>query len=204
VTSSSGLVAAFNGGFQYIDGQYGMVVAGTTYVPLRPGVGTLTIYQDGTLTINRYQATHAPVKPVEAIRQNGPLILDGGNITPDVISGGYAVWGRTTTNSMYTWRSGVGLTGNGNLIYAVGPSLTAQTLAEALKAGGATEAIQLDINAYWVRFVTFTEESSGNYSYESILNTLANGGSEYLHGYNKDFFYMTQNAPTQSSPSPSP
>jgi hypothetical protein len=203
-TGSDGLVAAFNGGFQYIDGQYGMVVGDTTYVPLKPGVGTLTIYQDGTLSINRYSPASVALKPVEAIRQNGPLILDGGNITPDVISGGYAVWGRTTTNSMYTWRSGVGLTKNGNLIYAVGPSLTAQTLAEALKAGGAVEAIQLDINAYWVRFVTFTEQSPGNYSYESILNTLANGGSEYLNGYNKDFFYVTQNVPAQSGPSRAP
>jgi hypothetical protein len=185
------LIAGFNGGFQYKDGHYGMVVGATTYVPLQPGLGTLTIHQDGSLDISRYDPHKSNQKPVEAIRQNGPLILDKGTVTSDAVSGGYAVWGRTTTNSMFTWRSGVGLTPNGNLIYAVGPSLTAVTLADALKAGGATEAIQLDINAFWVRFVTFQPTTPSNYSYESILSTLANGGASYLHGYTKDFFYVT-------------
>ncbi len=154
-------------------------------------MGSLTIYSDGSLTLNRYTGRTAAGKSVEAIRQNGPLILDAGHVTPDVISGGYRVWGRTTTNSMYTWRSGIGLTPNGNLIYAVGPSLTAATLARALQAGGATEAMQLDINSYWVRFATFTPKGNGQYYYESILSTLQNGGGSYLHGYNKDFFYLT-------------
>ncbi|MBW4061969.1 phosphodiester glycosidase family protein [Candidatus Saccharibacteria bacterium] len=193
--ASNELVAGFNGGFQYKDGHYGMVVGPTTYVPLQTGLGTLTIYKDGSLMINRYQTPASSTKPIEAIRQNGPLILDNGTVTSDAISGGYAVWGRTTTNSIYTWRSGVGLTPNGNLIYAVGPSLTAATLASALKAGGATEAIQLDINAFWVRYVTFQPLGNGSYSYQSILNTLANGGYAYLHGYNKDFFYLTLNQP---------
>jgi Phosphodiester glycosidase len=193
--SSNTLVAGFNGGFQYKDGHYGMAVGPTTYVPLQPGTGTLTINQDGTLTINRYNPTVAVSKPAEAIRQNGPLILDNAAVTSDAISGGYSVWGRTTTNSIYTWRSGVGLTKNGNLIYAVGPSLTAATLAEALRAGGAVQAMQLDINAFWVRFVTFTPTGPGTYSFESILSTLSNGGSSYLHGYNKDFFYATLNQP---------
>ena len=51
--------------------------------------------------------------------------------------------------------------------------------------------MQLDINAYWVRFVTFEPHASG-YTYQSVLNTLADGGYGYLHGYNKDFFYLTQ------------
>ncbi len=198
VRDGSDLVAAFNGGFQYKDGHYGMAVGSQVYVPLVNGSGTLTIYQNGTLAINRYtpSAVTAASTSVEAMRQNGPLIVDKGQVTPDVISGGYALWGRTTTNSMYTWRSGVGVTANGNLIYAVGPSLTAQTLAQALKVGGAVEAMQLDINAYWVRFVTFEPKAPDDYTYESILNTLANGGYDYLHGYSKDFFYLTMQTPT--------
>jgi hypothetical protein len=188
------LVAGFNGGFQYKDGHYGMVVGTNTYVPLLVGSGSLTIYQDGSLAIDRYTLSVVPSKkPIASIRQNGPLIVDKGGVTADAVSGGYQVWGRTTTNSIYTWRSGVGITKNGNLIYAVGPSLTAETLAKALQAGGAVEAIQLDINSFWVRFATFTPTGPGAYSYESILNTLQNGGSSYLHGYNKDFFYVTLN-----------
>ena len=184
------LVAAFNGGFQYMDGHYGMTVGSTTYVPLIDGLGSLIIYDDGSISIQRYDSTKPSLKKIKSIRQNGPLILDKGMITPDADSGGYQVWGRTTTNSVYTWRSGVGLTAQGNLVYAVGPSLTASTLAQSLKLAGAKEAIQLDINQFWVRFVTFTPTGSGNYTSESILNTLQNGGPSYLNGYNKDFFYL--------------
>ena len=104
------LVAAFNGGFQYKDGHYGMTVGPETYVPLQLGTGTLTLYQNGNLTLTRYAGAVAQASAVEAIRQNGPLIVDQGQVTSDTASGGYATWGRTTTNSMYTWRSGMGLT----------------------------------------------------------------------------------------------
>lgn len=190
---SRGLVAAFNGGFQYIDGHYGMSVGPTTYVPMVKGLGTLTLYQAGLPHLSSYSGPSADTASIEAMRQNGPLIVDNGGVTPNAINGGYALWGRTTTNSMYTWRSGVGITANGNLLYAVGPSLTAKTLGQALRDAGAVEAMQLDINAYWVRFVTFRPATPNGYQYESILNTLANGGYDYLHGYSKDFFYVTAN-----------
>jgi len=188
--ASNNLVAAFNGGFQYMDGHYGMTVGTNVYVPLTEGLGSLILYKDGSASIERYDSTKKTLIPIAAVRQNGPLILDKGQVTADANSGGYQVWGRTTTNSVYTWRSGVGMTAAGNLVYAVGPSLTAATLAQSLKLAGATEGIQLDINQFWVRFVTFTPTTPGNYATESILNTLQNGGPQYLHGYNKDFFYL--------------
>lgn len=189
--NSGKLVAAFNGGFQYKDGQYGMRVGSTDYVPLKQSLGNITIKKDGTLSMSPSTDTTSHSDSADAIRQNGPLIIDKGTITEDAKSGGYQVWGNTTTNSIFTWRSGIGLTANGNLLYAVGPSLTADTLAESLKAGGAVEAMQLDINAFWVRYVTFQFNASGGYSFQSILNTLENGGYSYLHGYSKDFFYVT-------------
>jgi len=193
--ASNNLVAAFNGGFQYMDGHYGMTVGANVYVPLTEGLGSLIIYQDGSSTIEKYDSTKKTLVPIAAVRQNGPLILDKGQVTADATSGGYQVWGRTTTNSVYTWRSGVGMTASGNLVYAVGPSLTAATLAQSLKLAGATVALQLDINQFWVRFATFTPATPGAYNSESILNTLQNGGPQYLHGYNKDFFYLMMRPP---------
>jgi hypothetical protein len=170
-----------------------MQVGDTTYVPLLPGMGTLTMYKGGAITLGRYdpKTAAAQASQIDAVRQNGPLIVDQGKVTADVSQGGYSVWGRTTTQSMYTWRSGLGIDKRGDLIYAVGPSLTADTLAKALQAGGAVEGIQLDINAFWVRYVTFLPLPSGGYTSQSILNDLQNGGPQYLHGYNKDFFYLT-------------
>jgi len=54
IVDSGKLVAAFNGGFQYRDGMYGMIVDGKTYLPLESNVGTLVGYKDGTLKIVNY------------------------------------------------------------------------------------------------------------------------------------------------------
>ncbi|MFI5205429.1 MAG: hypothetical protein ACHQVK_00665, partial [Candidatus Paceibacterales bacterium] len=54
IVKSGNLVAAFDGGFQYRDGMYGMIVGDKTYVPLENDVGTLVGYKDGSLKIVNY------------------------------------------------------------------------------------------------------------------------------------------------------
>ncbi len=184
------LVAAFNGGFQYKDGQFGMIVGQKTYVPLKLGMGTLIVRQNGTVAIETYQGNLADVAGAVAVRQNGPSIVENGQVTDATAGGGMARWGLTVTNSMYTWRSGLGVTKDGDLLYAVGPSLNVDTLAAALQAAGAVNAIQLDINPYWVRFVTYQPSGANNYTHQSLLKDMHDGGYSYLHGYNKDFFYL--------------
>ena len=117
------------------------------------------------------------------------MLIENGTITA-YTEKGIDTWGLTVTNSMYTWRSGIGITRNGNLVYAVGPSLVPRTLAKALQAAGAVNAMQLDINPYWVRFILFHLQSPGSYTYGPLLQKMANGGYSYLHGYQKDFFYV--------------
>jgi hypothetical protein len=96
------LIAAFNGGFQYGDGHYGMAVGPKTYVPLLPDLATLTMYQDGKVQIGRYQGKPAGSGAVAAVRQNGSLILETGVVAPETDSGGMLRWGLTTTKTMYT------------------------------------------------------------------------------------------------------
>ncbi len=188
VQDANSLEAVFNGGFQEKDGHYGMVVGGTTYVPLRLGLATMLLYKDGTFKLINYQGD-ALGSDVVAVRQNGPLLLQNGAITP-FVEEGKDTWGRTTTNSMYTWRSGIGVTKNGNLLYAVGGSLVPETLAQALKDAGAVDAMQLDINPFWVRFILYASQGSGQYTYAPLLQNMTNGGKAYLAGYEKDFFYV--------------
>ena len=54
IVQGGNLIAAFDGGFQYRDGMYGMIVDGKTYLPLQQNVGTLVGYKDGTLKIVNY------------------------------------------------------------------------------------------------------------------------------------------------------
>lgn len=190
IISSGKLIAAFDGGFQYRDGAYGMIVGDTTYLPLKSDLGTIVGYSDGTLKIVDY--TGQPLGDnVAFVRQNCPILIDNGDVAV-ADPRNKKLWGRLAagTVDIYTWRSGLGLTKDGNLLFAVGNNLTPVTLASALKAAGAVSAIQLDINPIWVRFNIFDPIGQGKYNSTTLTKELQDGSKEYLNGYAKDFFYL--------------
>jgi hypothetical protein len=190
IIDSGKLVAAFDGGFQYKDGAFGMIVGDKTYLPLKNDLGTLVGYKDGSLKIFDY--TGQPLGDnVGFVRQNCPMLVTNGQISV-TDSRSKALWGRLAagTVDIYTWRSGIGLTKEGNLLFAVGNNLTPDTLASALKSAGAVNAIQLDINPIWVRFNIFDPTGSGKYSSTTLVKDLQDGSKQYLNGYEKDFFYV--------------
>lgn len=189
VQRSNNLVAAFNGGFQERDGHYGMIVGQQTYLPLQNNLATLVIDKNSKLKIIDYTGQNLGNDNL-VIRQNGDMLVDEGQVVPDKGDKQFGIWGRTTTGNMYTWRSGIGITKTGNLIYAVGSSLIPETLAAALAAGGAITAMQLDINPYWVRFSVFDPLGDGKYKHTSIQKNMYDGGDKFLQGYQKDFFYL--------------
>jgi hypothetical protein len=55
----------------------------------------------------------------------------------------------------HQWRSGLGITADGALVYAAGPALDPLQLAELLVRAGAVRGMQLDINPNWPVFVTY-------------------------------------------------
>ncbi len=192
IQANNTLVAAFDGGFLRKDGTYGMIVNGHTYVPLQKNAATFVVYSGNQIRIVKYTGQNLG-DTVVAIRQNGPMLIENSRIVTSSSAWDMQTWGLTTTNDMYTWRSGVGVTANGNLIYAAGPSLIPQTLAKALLAAGAVSAMQLDINPAWARFAFFQSLGNGEYSSIPLTTDMVNGGNQYLHGYQKDFFYVYKN-----------
>jgi len=187
IVQSGNLVAAFEGGFQYRDGEYGMIADNTVYLPLKNNLGTIIGYNDGSIKIFNYKG-QSQGNNVEFARQNGPMLIENGNITvanPD----NRKIWGRTIGGNTYTWRSGIGIAKTGDLVYAVGNNLSPLTLATALEVAGAVNAIQLDINPYWVRFNIFNKTGPGRYSSYPLIKEMQDGSRAYLNGYSKDFFY---------------
>ncbi len=189
IATTNKLIAAFNGGFQYKDGAYGMIVNNKTYLPLKNDSATLIAYSNGDLKLIKYEGSIPTDGSVDFIRQNCPMLLENGEIAT-YNDANRQLWGRTPTSSIYTWRSGVGITSNGNLIYAVGNNLIPDTLAQALKMGGAVNAMQLDINPFWVRFNTFDTKGDGTYNTSTLTKGVYNGSTQFLNGYQKDFFYV--------------
>lgn len=181
IVTENRLVAAFDGGFQYRDGEYGMIVGDKTYLPLKNDLGTIVGYTDGTIKIVNYQGQDLGPN-ISFIRQNCPILIENGIVFAEN-ENNKKLWGRTFNSDIYTWRSGLGIDENGNLIYAVGNNLSPESLAVALKMGGSVNAIQLDINPFWVRFNIFNPN-------RTLTKDLKDGTKDYINGYSKDFFYV--------------
>ena len=190
------LFAAFNGGFKYADGQYGMYVNGTTYVPPQNGAATIAITKEGQIILGAWGKDPRLASgntDLAAWRQNSSLLIDTGVINPLTNDG--AAWGGTILNRAYTWRSGIGITASGSLIYAAGNALSALTLGETLKAAGAVMAMQTDINPDWVRAFLYERNASGSLQITKLNPGMQGSGTEYLYGTDRDFFYFTRLLP---------
>ncbi len=186
------LIAAFNGGFKAINGAYGMMWNGITILPPQPGLATVALYADGHVRIGDWGRDLTLSPDMVAYRQNCPLLVDGGAINPAVYNENPREWGYTVGNRITTWRSGLGITQDGRyLIYAVGTYVTVDALARSLQLAGAYEAMQLDINGAFTRFVTYHAAAGGALVADKLLYQMAGASNEFLTPYNRDFFYVT-------------
>lgn len=189
------LVATFNGGYKYADGQYGLMTNGVVYVPPVSGVATLAITRQGQVFLGVWgQDPRLSLANPDLVawRQNGALLIDHGQLNPLTSDG--AAWGAVYLNRAYTWRSAIGLTNHGTLLYAAGDSLSAATLGKALQAAGAVMAMQTDINPKWVRAFTYQRATTGLLQIAKLDPGMQGTGDEYFQsqGYSRDFFYVTR------------
>ena len=190
------LLAAFNGGFKAVHGGYGMMVDGITLLPPKDGIATLAIYRDGSVRLGAWGRDITSTLDMVAFRQNCPLLLDAGQINPSVNDGSRKEWGYTVKNLDTTWRSGLGISRDGRfLIYAAGNSLTVESLGRALQEAGAYYAMQLDINGFYTRFVTYAPSDAANSKYpvkaDKLLKEMTASPTQFLTPYDRDFFYVT-------------
>jgi hypothetical protein len=178
------LLATFNSGFKLSDSLGGYTIYGHTYAPMKIGLATFVGYKDGRVNIVNW--THGPTAPrsVSYARQNLPLIVDHGRPNPEL--GNSAVWGATIGAAVLVWRSGIGIDAHGNLIYAAGDDQTVASLAAALIRAGAVRAMELDINPYWVSFITYS--GFGALGPANLLPDMNRVATRYLTPDDRDFF----------------
>ncbi len=181
-----GLLAAFNSGFKIYSYRTGWYDQGRTAVPLLAGAASLVIYVDGTATVGSWgrDVTFGPT--VEAVRQNLTLLVDNATPAPSVAVVG--AWGATLGGVSHTWRSAVGVTRSGDLIYVAGPLLDPSLLARLLIAAGAVRAMELDINPEWVSFATYTHNGAAISGGSDLLSGMFFAPNHYLQPASRDFF----------------
>jgi hypothetical protein len=180
----SNLVATFNSGFKLADSGGGFAVGGHTYAPLKPGLGTVVRYADGHVDVISW-AGGASVPPnIVYARQNLPLIVNNGQPNANLSNG--PEWGATLGNAIQVWRSAVGVDKNGNLLYAAANDQTVGSLAQIMLRAGAVRAMELDINTYWVSFITYRH--SGAIGAANLLPDMDRTNQRYLTPDDRDFF----------------
>ena len=166
--SARSLVAAFNGGFKMNAAKGGYYTERRTVDPLRAGAASLVIYHDGSVDIGAWNPEVSMTPEVVAVRQNLVPLVAGGRPTPRAKSAHWQAWGNTCGASScahsvpgieHQWRTALGVTSDGALVYAQGPALDPRQLADLLVRAGVVRGMELDINPDWPIFATYDPAS---------------------------------------------
>src|ERR1019366_3663581 len=164
------LVAAFNGGFKLSYPNVGFLSGHHLAGDL--GAGPAGVANSG--------------KPVFSVLQNQHLLVDRGVPAASLESCVLTCWGGTVGSVSVVARSGLGVTANGQLVWAAGEQLSPAGLAHALIAAGAVRAIELDINPDWVAGYLYVHHPSGP-SPVPVVSGQHGIAGELLHPDSRDF-----------------
>ena len=203
--SARSLVAAFNGGFIMNAAKGGYYAEGRMIDPLRPGAASLVIYADGSIDVGTWGRDLRMTPRVVAVRQNLVALVADGRPTARAASADWRQWGATcgaiscahsVPGIEHQWRSGVGVTANGALVYAQGPALAPLQLASLLARAGVVRGMQLDINPDWPIFATYDPAgrnglASASTGRKLLVGTVRGPGVFFEAWWARDFITMS-------------
>ena len=154
----SRLVAGFNGGFQALHGEFGMMADGRVYLPPKPWAATVAVFDDGHVGIGSWPAPLSRTAYDEraANEQIPPsMIAMRQNLTSVVEDGVYNPWARwwwgaapeAATEQTFTHRSGLCVTREGFLAFFWGGSMGPEALGASMNAVRCVRGMHLDMNS---------------------------------------------------------
>jgi Phosphodiester glycosidase len=199
--AATGLVAAFNAGFLMSAATGGYYTDGKMVFPLRTGAASFVIYSNGASTVGKWGRDVTMNSTVVSVRQNLDLLVDNGQPVSGLNSTDTTQWGATLGNRVSVWRSGLGVTADGALVYVGGPGLNITDLADLLARAGAIRAMELDINTDWVNFssyrpATATGPASPTNGTELLPGMTGTAGRYFESWWARDFITMSSAAGT--------
>jgi hypothetical protein len=81
--------------------------------------------------------------------------VDHGRIPAAVDNQVLTNWGATLGGGYNVWRSGIGETKAGQIIFVYAPDVDVRQLAKLLQRAGAYRAMELDINPAWMSYMYY-------------------------------------------------
>ena len=190
----------------------GYYTEGRMIVPLRPGAASLVIYADGSVDIGAWGSDVTMTRQVVSVRQNLLPLVAGGRPTPRAGTTRWRAWGSTCGATScspavpgieHQWRSGLGITADGALVYVAGPALDPLQQAELLVRAGAIRGMQLDINPNWPVLVTYDPPGGGPAAPANgskLLASTAQGPATFFEAsWARDFVTMSARTTARSS-----
>jgi Phosphodiester glycosidase len=184
----TGLIATFNGGFKIDTSGGGFYLNGHTAGTLTDGAASVVYYKNGTIRIGTWGSEVRMTSHVVGVRQNLKLIVDHGQVPAAVNQDVLGSWGATLGGGYYVWRSGLGVTKDGRVIFVYGPALNVAELAGLLQRAGAVEALQLDINPYWMSYEYYKADGHpSDPTPANLLPTQQQTAYRYYSVYSRDF-----------------
>ncbi len=118
-------------------------------------MASVVYYRDGHMAIGVWDQTVRMTPDVVGVRQNLHLIVQHGRVPSSVDNNVETSWGATLGGGYYVWRSGIGITKDGRVIFVYGPALNVRELAELLRHAGVVTGMELDINPAWMSFMYY-------------------------------------------------
>jgi hypothetical protein len=184
----TGLVATFNSGFKLDASRGGFYLNGSYHGSLVNGAASVVYYKNGTVKIGVWGRDVSMTSQVAAVRQNLKPIVDNGEVPATVDNNVETGWGFTLGGGYYVWRSGIGMTRDGRIIFVYGPALNVRELATLLQHAGAVEGMELDINPFWTSYEYYAADGKpANPTPVNVLPNQQGPASRYYAIYSRDF-----------------
>ena len=184
-----GLVATFNSGFRVASSGGGLYLHGRYDGRLVKGEASEVYLKNGQLLIGRWGYGALQMGPnIAAVRQNLKPIVENGIVPATVNQNVLTTWGATLGGGYNVWRSGVGITKDGRIIFVYGPALDVRTLAKLLQRAGCVTAMELDINPDWMSFMYYLAKNHpANPRPVNLLSSQTQPPTRYYFISNRDF-----------------
>lgn len=154
----SRLVGGFNGGFQALHGEFGMMADGRVYLPPKPWAATVAVFDDGHVGLGSWPP---PVSQRDYDESAANAQIPAGmiamrqNLTTLVEDGVYNPWGRwwwgaapeVATEQTFTHRSGLCVTREGFMAFFWGGSMGPEAVGASMNAVRCVRGMHLDMNS---------------------------------------------------------